>query len=287
MSYTPVDGKPSKDLVSYQSVRGADIKEVYGAVVESTPIKQLYSDFVRPEADTENVKYDSVDNSVRFLHATDFLRKPSEDILERVPNQPYAELPFELRMFHHLRQQEGEQEHFMELHRILAETDRRFVNKDDLVEDLNRELGSYALNWNEPKVKTWYDLMSPLGLTSVQDNYSILTAPCPRVVYDLLKVFVEREGSNRIREALDWIEKEFFYCYAERGGGLPRIHTGLSETLATLDYYDAVSLKSTSDAVHEVAIPALRADKTSSFKLHTLPRRPAFQYPLESHELIA
>lgn len=285
MSYTSAKSKPNKDLVSYQSVRGADVKTLYEAVVESTPMTQLYSDFVRPRSDGSDVSRDAVNNTIRFLIATDFLEKPSDDVVERIPGQPYEEQPFELRMLHHLQQQTGEQNHFMELHRFIGESSRVHFDRSALVEELNRELDSYAFEWNKEKVKMWYDFVSPLGLTSVNNSQEILTAPSPRIVYDGLELFNETKDSTRLRDALDWVENEFFYCYAERGGALPRVHAGLSETLGTLEYHDVISFHSTSDATREVAIPSITADKTSSFELHPLSQRPAFEYPLNSHEV--
>lgn len=278
MSYTYASGKSEKDLASYQSVRGADVKAVYSEVSELTPLTQLYRDFGRPQPG--GASKTPVDNTVQFLNAIDLIERPADDVVEPMNGQPYDELPFELRVLHHLRQQEGEQEHFIDLHRVLAKGDREFYDKEELEEDAKREL-DYALDWNVQKVETWYNLVGPMGLVSVRDNQEILTSPSPRLVYDLLDTFEEREGSAQLREALDWVEREFCYCYVDPGGAVPKVHRGLSRTLTSMEADGVLMLSSPSDAVREVSLPTSAANTTSGFTLAPRPERPAYQYPLE------
>ncbi|MFC7095901.1 hypothetical protein [Halobaculum marinum] len=283
MSYTHATGKSRKDLVSYQSVRGADVKAIFQEISELTPLKQLYSDFGRPRTDGNSTS--TIDDAVQFLHAIDFVERPDDRTVKPIEGQPFADLPFELRILHHLKQQSGNQEHFMELHRLLAKQDTQFYNKELLVEEAKREL-EYSFDWNTEKVQTWYNLVGPLGLVSVHDNQEILTSPSPRLVYDLLSAFMESEdGSNRIRDALNWIEDQFCSCFAQRGGTTPTVHRGLAETLSTMQYDDSVTLTSMSDTHKNVSIPTLQSRTTSSFEIGERPTRPAYEYPLAAHRV--
>lgn len=279
MSYTYAQGKSERDLVSYQSVRGAETKAIYESILGPTPLSEVRSNFVRPDDDPQEK---SVDDTVTFLQATDFVDRPSERTIERIDGQPFEDAPFELQMFHHLSEQEGSQDHFMRIHEVIADGDTVFYDKENLLEDVKRELGSYRFDWTVQKIETWYNLMSPFGLVSVRDNQEILTSPAPRVVYDLLEEFQSREGTQ-IRAALDWVEENFFSCYASRGG-VPRVHRGLSDTLGKLLADDVLELRAPSDATHEVKVPSADANRVSVFELHERPERPSYQYPLESHE---
>jgi hypothetical protein len=283
MSYTEASGKSKKDLVSYQSVRGADIKAVYSGIKGLTPLKQLYHDFGRPTEDEGNSKT-TVDNTVQFLHAIDLIERPTEDVVERIDDQPYEDSPFEMRVLHHLRQQSGEQRHFVDLHRVLVKGSRTFYEKSELMENGGREL-DYALDWNVQKVATWYNLVEPMGLVSVRDNQQILTSPSPRLVYDLLSTFEQVENSTQLRDALDWVEQEFCYCYKSPGGAISEVHKGLSQTLSSMAEDGVLTLGSPSDAVREVALPTRSADTTSSFELTDRPDRPAYRYPLDAHQM--
>ena len=281
MSYTYANGKSDADLVSYNSVRGADVKVIMGAVQESNPISQLHEDFGVPGEYERETK--SVDGALKFLQATDFVERPSERTVEPISEQPFEELSFELQMCHHLIQQKEPQDHFIQLHQLLASQDAVFVDKEEFEEELERELGDYPFDWNKQKVKVWYDMMSPLGLVSVRDNQKILTSPSPAMFYDALAAFVDAESSSRMRDALDWIEENFFYCYADRGGVAPRVHTGLDQTIETMTSDDVLELSTTSDSTHEVAIPSEKAARTSSFSLNERPDAPSYRYPLETH----
>jgi hypothetical protein len=105
------------------------------------------------------------------------------------------------------------------------------------------------------------------------------------LVYDLLQGFERKEGSNSIREALDWIEEHFFACYASRGG-VPRVYLGLSDTMKTMIDDGVLSLKTPSDATYEVEVPATKADRVSQFELSERPDKPAYRYPLEHDEVV-
>jgi hypothetical protein len=283
MTYTYADGKSDADLVSYNSVRGADVKVIMDALQESNPISQLHEDFGVPGEKGRETK--AVDGALKFLQATDFVERPSERTVEPMTGQPFEHLSFELRMCHHLNQQKEPQDHFIKLHQLLVSQDAGFVDKDEFEEELQRELGGYPFDWNKQKVKMWYDLMSPLGLVSVRNNQDILTSPSPAMFYDALDAFIDAEGSSRIRDALNWIEENFFYCYANRGGAAPRVHTGLDQTIETMTNDGVLELSATSDSTHEVAVPSETAARTSTFSLNERPDAPAYKYPLESHDL--
>lgn len=282
MNYTYATDKPDRDLASYQSVRGAEVKAIFKAVSDSTPITQLHSDFVKPTADPRSR---SVDDTVGFLCAVDFLDKPTDRTVEFIEDQPFEELPFELRMFHHLKQQKEPQDHFARVHEVIVDQDEVLYDKEDLLEDVKRELGNYPFDWNIQKIQTWYNLMSPFGLVSVRDNQEILTSPAPAVVYDLLDAFERQEGSTQLRKALDWVEEHFFDCYASHGG-TPRVHSGLDSTIQTLISDEVLELGTPSDATYEVKVPSADANKASNFELNERPSTPAYRYPLESHEQV-
>ena len=283
MTYTQASAKSDRDIVSYTSVRGAEIKQINEAIQEGTSISQLHKNFVRPQG--EDTETSTVDDTVSLLHALDFIERPSERTVEPISNQPFSDLPFELRFCHHLMEQEGTQDHFMEMHRLLANQDSVFVDKEEFEEDIERELDWYPFDWKVNKVENWYNMLDPLGIVSTHNNQKILTGPSPRSVFDLLKAFEEREGSASFREALDWIEDEFFYCYVDRGGARPRVHAGLDQTLSTLMYDDAIELSTVSDAKQGVNVPSLEASQTSTFSVEEHPVVPSYEYPLESHNL--
>lgn len=281
MTYTRASGKSDRDVVSYTSVRGAEIKQINEAINEGTSISQLHKSFVRPQG--EDTKTSTVDDTLSLLHALDFVERPSERTVEPISNQPFSDLSFELRFCHHLMEQEGDQNHFMEMHRLLAKQDSVFIDKEEFEEDIERNLDRYPFDWKVKKVENWYNMLDPLGIVSTHNNQKILTGASPRCVYDLLKAFKQREGSASFREALDWIEDEFFYCYVDRGGASPRVHAGLDQTLSTLIYHDVIELSTVSDAKQGVNVPSFDASQTSTFSVNEPPVAPSYEYPLESH----
>lgn len=283
MSYTTATDKPEKDLASYQSVRSAELRSVYRRIAEADgqlPVSQVLADFTKPAQ--ERVEQPT-ENTLQLLRALDFIDRPSTRTIELIEDQPFAELPFELRVFHHYRQQEGTQDHFTRMHNTLAGMDQRFVDKSEFEEELERELDRYPFEWNVQKVQTWYNLVGPLGLVSVRDNQEILTSPSQRVVYDLLEAFEAAEGSNRLAPCLDWVEEHFFRCSVARAA-TRKVHVGLAETLCSMARDGAVTFRSPSDARTEVAIPGLDADAVSSFALDDRPDMPAYEYPMDAFE---
>ena len=286
MTYTYAAGKSDRDLASYQGVRGAEVKAIATSIEESTPISQIHKDFVRPADDASP---DSVDNTIQFLQAIDLIEKPSERVVEPITGQPFSDFSFEARVLHHLKQQEGSQDHFARIQEVMIDRKRdeelRLYDKVNLKEDLEREADDYPFDWTIQKVETWYNLMAPIGLISIRDNQEIGTSPSPALIYDLLGHFEHQEGSTSIREAFDWIEENFFACYASRGG-VPRVHIGLSDTVKTMLYDGVLELKTPSDATYEVEIPATQADRVSRFELGECPEKPTYRYPLEMHEVV-
>ena len=284
-TYTRAKGKSDRDLASYQGVRGAEVKAIATNLQGSTPISQVHRDFVRP-ADDANP--DSVDNTLQFLRAIDIIDKPTERVVEPIENQPFPEFPFEIRLLHHIKQQQDAQDHFARIQHVLVERDRekevRLIDKTNLKEDLEREADDYPFDWTVQKVEMWYNLMAPMGLISVKNNQEIGTGPAPALLYDLLHGFERENDSNSLREALDWIEEHFFTCYASPGG-VPRVHLGLSDTMKTMIDDDALGLMSPSDATYEVEVPATKADRVSRFELNERPDKPAYHYPLEHDEV--
>lgn len=284
MTYTYASGKSDRDLASYQGVRGAEVKEIATAITESTPISQLHSDFVRP---TEDATSASVDDTIQFLHALDFIQKPTDRVVEPTRDQPFEDLPFEARLLHHVHQQEDSQDHFARIQQVMVQAAGtpgvRLYEKTDLKEDLERQADNYPFDWTVEKVEMWYNLMAPMGLISIRDNQEIGTSPSPRLVYDLLEEFERTENSKSLRQALDWIEAHFFACYVSRGG-VPRVHLGLSDTFETMLDDDILTVKTPSDASYEVEIPGIKAARASRFELSDKPTSPAYRYPLAIHE---
>lgn len=285
-SYTYTDGKSSKDLASYQGVRGAEVKAIATNIQGSTPISQIHNDFVRP-ADDANTN--SVDDTIQFLHAIDLIKKSTERVVEPIDDQPFSDMPFEARVLHHLKQQRNAQDHFARIQGVMIDREKdkevRLYDKSNLKEDLERNADDYPFDWTVQKVEMWYNLMAPMGLISIRDNQEIGTSPCPALVYDLLREFEQRESSNSVREGLDWIEEHFFACYASRGG-VPRVHVGLSDTMKTMIRDDVLRLRSPSDATYEVEVPATKADRVSRFELDERPDKPSYRYPLEHDKVV-
>ena len=280
MNYTYASNKSDRDLISYQSVRGAEAKAIYESVLGATPLSELHTHFVKPDED-RNPR--PVDDTIEFLRATDFFERPSERTVQPIESQPFDDLPFEIQMLHHLSRQEFSQDHFIRVQEVIVDQNTVIYDKENLVEDVKRELGSYPFDWNIQKIQTWYNLMSPFGLVSVRENQEILTSPAPAVVFDLLAEYKSRENSTQLRGALDWVEEHFFPCYASRGG-IPKVHRGLSDTLGTLVSDGALKFGAPSDATHEVSVPITAADSVSNFTLGDRPSRPAYKYPLDSHD---
>lgn len=284
VSYTHATGKSERDLASYQGVRGAEVKAIATSIEGSTPISQVHRDFVRPAGDANS---DSVDDTVQFIHAIDIIEKPEDRVVEPIPDQPFSDLPFEIRVLHHFQQQQGSQEHFARIQEVMVDREReaeiRLYDKGDLKEDLERDADDYPFDWTVQKVEMWYNLMAPMGLISIRNNQEVGTSPSPALVYDLLAYFEREEDTTSIREAFDWIEEHFFACYASRGG-VPRVHIGLSDTIESIIHDDAIVLKSPSDATYEVEVPATKANRVSRFELRERPEKPAYRYPLEMHK---
>ena len=284
--YTYANGKSTKDLASYQGVRGAEVKAIATDLQGSTPISQVHRDFVRP-ADNSNTN--SVDDTIQFLHAIDIIEKPSERVIKPIDDQPFSTYPFEIRVLHHLKQQQDAQDHFARIQEIMIDKEKdkelRLYDKGNLKEDLEREADDYPFDWTVQKVEMWYNLMAPMGLISIKDNQEVGTSPCPALIYDLLEGFEREEGSNSLREALDWIEEHFFACYSSRGG-VPRVYLGLSDTMKTMIDDDVLTLKAPSDATYQVKVPATKADQVSRFELSEQPDKPAYRYPLEHDTVI-
>lgn len=51
MNYTYASNKSDRDLISYQSVRGAEAKAIYESVLGATPLSELHTHFVKPDED--------------------------------------------------------------------------------------------------------------------------------------------------------------------------------------------------------------------------------------------
>lgn len=283
--YTYANGKSDRDLASYQGVRGAEVKAIATNLLGSTPITEVHQNFVRPAEDANS---SSVDDTLQFLHAIDVIQRPTDRVVEPINDQPFAEYPCEIRILHHLKQQQNAQDHFARIQEVMVRRDRekevRLYDKANLKEDLERQADDYPFDWTVQKVETWYNLMAPMGLISIKDNQEVGTSPSPALVYDLLDAFEQEEGSNSLRTALDWIEERFFACYASPGG-VPRVHLGLSDTMKTMIHDDVLSLMSPSDATYEVEVPATKADRVSRFELNERPTKPSYRYPLEHDEV--
>jgi hypothetical protein len=62
------------------------------------------------------------------------------------------------------------------------------------------------------------------------------------------------------------------------------VHRGLSDTLGTLVADDVLELRAPSDATREVAVPSATAENVSTYTLGDRPDRPAYKYPLDTHQ---
>lgn len=284
MTYTKATDKPERNLVSYQSVRGAELRAVYrriNSIGGTIPKQQVISDFTKPSEDPNSKP---LEYTINLLRALDFVDRPTTKTVEPIDDQPFEELSFELRALHHIRQQGGPQEHFTRIHDVLVGMDRQIVDKTALEEELERELDDFPFDWNVEKVQTWYNLVGPLGLVSVRDNQEILTSPSPAVLYDLLDAYRTRENSTRLAPALEWVEEQFFDCFVSRAG-TSQVHAGLSDTFGTLLEDGVLKLRAPSDATREVAVPAAQANAVSAFELSDRPAGPSYQYPLDAFDV--
>ena len=294
--YETASGKPGAILTGYGTVRGAELRAIYEYIDEATPRSGVDKRFGRPKSDG-SLRTDHVDDCIRFLQTLDMVEVTAQDVLRPLNSDIHPEFPFELRLLHHIRRQEGEQYHLAHIYDVLVDMNLRRVGLNDPNPGLGDQDGllyavrnntDYELTWREEKMRMWANLHAPLGAVSYSsDEDEIVASPSRGLLFDALSYYqAHGDDPNGIVAALRWIDENLLPCLADRPG-TPKVHVGFADVLSNLEDDEAVTLRGMSDTEESVKMP--RADQDtletlSTFEVHTKPNRPAYWYPLERDE---
>jgi hypothetical protein len=257
MSYKEADAKPTRDLINYNTVFGPDLREVEAQIGGNTTPETLLSKF-EPEAETFSDSH--VSDVVDFLHALDFIERPEDRVIEQmnrnaITNDGSVNTSFEIRLLYHLRQQTHPQDHLTRVHDVAIDNEERTVSREQLETDLNRELDSYGFDWNEQKVRMWERLFSNLGVISRTSEEGTILSPSRGLLYELLSLHSETEGSTDLNDALEWIDDNFMKVYRSRAG-TPTVHIAVAQVLENMEEDGTVEFRGMADASNEVELPA-------------------------------
>jgi hypothetical protein len=260
MSYKEAHGKPSKDLINYNTVFGPDLREVEAQIGGNTKPETLLSKF-EPEAETFSDSH--VSNVVDFLHALDFIERPEDRVIEQINRNVITDdesvnASFEVRLLYHLRQQTHPQDHLTRVHDVAINKEERTVSSEQLEANLNRELDSYGFEWNNQKVTTWYRLFSNLGVIARTLEEGVILSPSRGLLYKLLSLHSKIENSDDLNDALVWVEDNFMKVYQSRSG-TPTVHVAVAQVLENMEEEGAVEFRGMADASNEVKLPAGRS----------------------------
>lgn len=287
--------KPEKLLTGYNTVRGAELREIYQVVDQQgdVPVSALEDRFARPGTDSTSRKDVHVDRCLKFLQAVDVVEVTAQDVVSPMNRVVYNDLEaFEPRLLHHLRQQEGEQYHLAYIFDVATDLDRRRISVEELLEEvIDDEARSFGLNWNEDNMRMWANLADPLGAISYLDRgdtNEVLIAPTGALFADLLSWYQEHgEDPERFARALEWIDEEFLPLFSARTGSTPTVAVGVADVLNNMEKDGALSLRAMSDTEDVVDVPRSSREGSrniSTFSVEEVPDRPAYWYPLAQSE---
>jgi len=284
MSYKEAAGKPTRDLINYNTVFGPDLREVEAQIGGNTKPDTLLSKF-EPEVGTFSDSH--VSNVVDFLHALDFIERPEDRVVQRInQNAVTSDSSFEVSLLYHLRQQTHPQDHLTRVHDVAIAYEEQTTSREQLLTNLNRELDSYGFEWNEQKIRMWERLFSNLGVISRTSEEGIILSPSRGLLYELLSLHSEIENSDDLNDALVWIEDNFMKIYSSRAG-TPTVHIAVAEVLENMEEDETVEFRGMADASNEVELPSshsvgVESRVLKSFSLGAKPsRRASYQLPMD------
>lgn len=280
-NYRYADLKPDATLVNYNTVRTPELKLVYNEITEGVVGQVNFKHLKRKFTLGDN---DHLEQCVRFLHALDFLERPEERVVEPINENVFPELPFEVKLLHHLHQQDRPQDHLARTQDVAFEKAPRTLERDLLVTYLKRDLD--YINWNKTKVNMWYRLYQGIGVLTYIESRELVLSPARALLYELLETFQRTESSNDFGEALAWIEQNFMSVLSDRLG-TPQLHQGITDTLQNLIDEKVVEVRGMADAQDEVKLPTTHSrteePAIKEFTLRDLPAddAPRYRYPLD------
>jgi hypothetical protein len=286
MSYTNNDDKPDALLISYATIRGAELKEIY-RVLDSqgeVPETALERRFARPESDSGGRHTDHIENCLKLLRAVDVVSVSAQGVVQLLNDDIYPELGFEGKLLHHIRQQDGKQAHLSYVFDVLAREDCRRIGRTQLLTALkDDDTRTFGLQWNETKLNMWGNLGETIGALSYVDNSTVVASPTRALLYDLLSWYSEHgDDASNFLEATNWIHDEILPVYASQPG-TPQLSVGVADVLRNMEDDGVLSLRSMSDAQHVVDVPR-RTGETEPVVEFTVDERAQpvpYTYPLD------
>ena len=295
--YEPNESKPEKILTGYGTVRGAELKVIYQDIGESTLLTDIERRYGRPREG--GYQTDHIHECLRFLQTLDMIKLTDEETLKLINTPLFTEfdLPFELRLLYHIRQQTGEQYHLAAIHDTAimelvgdeGHYGNRRVTVGELVTEVKRHT-DYDLTWREEKITMWANLLALVGVLSYSaEEDEIVLAPHRAPLHDLLTLHNEhrqehRQDGDGLLAALEWIHESFFPVFTRRGD--PTVHVGVADVMENMVTDGAISLKGMSDRTEVVNLPMVIDDTQTpaDFDVGPAPKRPSYWYPLEMRE---
>lgn len=292
--YVENPSKPEKILTGYGTVRSAELKVIYEAIGEMTPVQEIEHWFGRPKAGSYET--DHIEDCLRFLRTLDMIERTGHDVLNPINDSLFDgfDLPFESRLLYHIRRQSNKQYHLAAVHDVAVREiakDRsrhgiRRVGVDELVTAVKRAT-EYDLTWRAEKIEMWANLLGPIGALSFTSEFDeILLSPSRALLHGLLCLHqAHRENGESLLAALVWIDTEFFPVFG-RVEGDPAVHVGVADVLENMIGDGVLALQGMSDRTEVVELPMTIDDTRTpaDYEIDPAPVRPAYWYPLERNE---
>jgi hypothetical protein len=301
MTYTHADTKPNKLLTGFISVRAPELKHIHRSLQVVTSVAEVTNKFGRP-TESGGIKTDHVEETIRFLNVVDLVESPTGDVRDTVEpiNERHfdEELAFEARLLYHCNQQDGRQQHFVEVYSsLLTEKSRTVDAERNAIRTILKRETDYDFSWTDEKIDMWVTLTEQLGLVSETDDGLVLS-PCRALMHDALLLAPAASGEDPVyvggsvengefRQALDWIENNLFSISSD-WKGTPRLHPAIADVLRNMEEDGVLSLSAPGDAQNEVKLPPadlendVRGNRRSAtnYSIETRPSETAYEYPL-------
>lgn len=290
--------KPEKLLTGYNTVRGAELKEIYKVLENqgAVPEDALKERFGRPDWGSVRINSVHVDRCLKFLRAVDMVEISGQGVVLPMNQDVYPAIDaFEPRLLLHLRQQEANQYHLTYVFDVAVGLNRRRIPEDELLEAvIEDDSRSFGLNWNDDNIRMWANLADPLGAVSYlsrrgrsRDDNEVMTAPTRRLLADLLRWHREHgEDPDRFARALEWIDDEIIPVFSD-STGTPRVSVGVADILNNMDDEGVLSLNDMTDTEDDIEVPFSNREESrnvATYDIHKIPEQPSYHYPLERDE---
>ncbi|MEA5386765.1 hypothetical protein VB779_06670 [Haloarculaceae archaeon H-GB11] len=292
MSYEYNNTKPEALLTGYTSVRGAELKTIYGVldVQGDIPVSALKKRFGRPYTNKNEINTDHVDDCLKFLKAIDMVEVSAQDVVSKLNEDIYPEISFEPRVLYHIRQQPERQYHLSYVFDVMAKQNRRRIPQEVLLEEVaDDDEETFGLQWNEEKIRMWANLSDTLGAISyvtADDDNEIVASPTRRLLHELLTWYSENgEDPERLSRALGWIDEEFLPMYASRPG-TPKVTPGVADVVRNMEEEDVLQTRSMSDTENVVDLPRRKGgtEAVATFTMNDRLDCASYRYPLDRSE---